>query len=145
MPTADQIGSCAGFGIVNPSDYGFSSVQDMANFCSSWKNWLTHDPCWPYSPDAWSQMSQFNIPLPPPHVPAVQAGTSTTPAPYTDTEYQAALDAAIAEAKAQADAQNLAFFQSQPVVDGSAPTSSGIPTWLLIAGAAVIGVLVLRR
>ena len=153
MPTADQIGAIGirGMGDINPTLYGYPSFQAMAADCANWKNWLIHSACWGYSPDAWGQMGQLPSPSAPPHVPAVDTGSSTLPAPYVDSAaYNAALNDAIAVSKEQYNQQNDAFFGTVPMLlDGSnTPGPSGgtsIPTWLIVVGAAAAVLLLSRR
>lgn len=152
MPTADQIGAIAvrGMGDINPTLYGYPSFQAMAADCANWKNWLIHSACWGYGPSAWGEMGQLPTPSAPPHVPAVDMGSSTLPAPYVDSAaYNAAINDAIAVSKEQYNQQNDAFFGTVPMLlDGSnTPGPNGgtsIPTWLIVAGVAV-GVLLISR
>jgi hypothetical protein len=104
--------------------------------------------CFSYSPAAWAEMAQFVPPLAPVAPPAVSAGTSLTPAPYTEAEYQVALDASIAAGSAATKEQTLAAFQSQGTVCASGETlaADGVtcvaPTasWWLYGALALVAV-----
>jgi len=104
--------------------------------------------CFAYSPAAWAEMAQFVPPPAPVAPPAVASALSSSPAPLTQAEYDAELNASIAAGVAATQAQNLASFQSQGTVCASgeslaadgvtcvAPTSS----WWLYGALALVGV-----
>jgi hypothetical protein len=111
--------------------------------------WAAIDPtCFAYSPSAWSQMAGFSpsalatMPVAPS---AVSAGASTVPAPYTQAEYDAAVNAALAQGLTETQANNLAASQSQSSVCGSGESLAAdgscvaSTNWLLWGGVALVG------
>jgi hypothetical protein len=120
-------------------DTGAGTTAD----CSVGWQWALNSGCWKYSPSAWDQMKAFgerpaSVIKPPP---AVDAGTSTVPAPYACSsgamataatncpEYSAAVDAALKAGKDLTDQALLDWYASQPMVP-----DTGSPNWLLYAG-----------
>jgi hypothetical protein len=152
-----RIRNRSGMGIVGQPIHG-SVIDTGAGTtadCNVGWQWALNSGCWKYSPSAWSQMAQFAQPpssvIAPP--PAVDAGTSTVPAPYKCSsgametaatncpEYSAAVDASLAAGKALTDQAMLDWYAVQsPVLDSSA---SGSTNWLLYAGIALAGVFAL--
>lgn len=87
------------------------------------------------------------LPAPVPPGAVTDYGMPATGAPPVETA-QAAIDAAIADAKAKTDAQNLNYFSSVSAnLDqlASAAGGSSLTPWLLAGGAALLVVLVARR
>lgn len=148
-----------------------ANMDAQTIWCSDAWKWPLNPACWGYSPSAWAQMAQFRAQAPkadsikPP--PAVDAGTSTVPAPYQCAagemataatncpEYTAAVDAALAQGKQLTDQALLDWFKEQPIVPDAKPmcfvgtpvmapdgswscdSSAGSSNWLLWGGLAV--------
>lgn len=129
--------------------------------CSAYMTWLYTPECWKYSPSAWDQIKNFANPFSPSdiaHTPAVSLTSeqATMPAPYTQAEYQAAIDQATGTAAAQTKANILAAAQAGATQippdcagayqedDGTwaCPPSTGTNWWLWI-GVAAIGAFAL--
>lgn len=91
------------------------------------------------------------LPVPPP---AVSAGTSTVPAPYTAAEYAEAVDAAVAEGARRTRAAAQSYFESTAAAedaiiagDDGSPDGTGSSWWLwaLLGGLVVVGLAVTGR
>jgi hypothetical protein len=106
-----------------PANAGFLQKNlETINACNSLAYFI-NPFCWGYSREAWSQMAQFSAqaatipePTPPSAVPAAYGSTA---APYTQAEYQAALDAAIAAGSDATTAARLLAAQGMTPVCGS--------------------------
>jgi len=125
---------------------GLSAMTDLPRSifggnvdCSAYMTWLYTPECWKRSPEAWDQIKNFVNPFSPSdiaHTPAVsltpeQAGM---PAPFTQEEYQAAIDQATAAASEQTRANILAAVQAG---GSQIPSDTGTNWWLYIGIAAV--------
>ena len=112
--------------------------------CSNPIVWPWFYKCWQYTPDAWRQMRAFaeqgpGAPVPPP---AVSAGESTIPAPYTQAEYQAAVDEALAQGQTETQAKQSAWAASFVPVSASPSTLGGSWwVWIAVAGVAVFALV----
>ncbi len=87
-----------------------------------------------------------NYPTPPnpPHVPAVDAGTSRVPQPYAnEEEYNAAIDRAIAEQRASSSGELLAFFGAVDSKNRERESDAfSIPWWMwALGGLGVFGLV----
>lgn len=138
-----------GFGDVPQTSAAMPSTilgVPIADYCSDGLKWLTNYYCWSYSPAAWGQMSSFagqasTLPLPVPPQAVTNYGVSET-VPPTVEQAESATSAALKEAAAATQAQNLAAFQGFiPVLDLSGG-GGGLGTLALVAlGLGAAGVL----
>jgi hypothetical protein len=98
-----------------------------------------------YLPD-----TAYPAPAVPPAAPAVDAGTSRTPAPYTTAEADGAISTALAQQMREWQAQNQQFFNdtfpADIAVAAPLPDLGGIGTLLLLGLAGlVVGLVVVKK
>jgi hypothetical protein len=135
---------------MNPSDYGFNSFQDMANYCGAGGlQWFIHSGCWGYSSDAWRQAAALPTgilaPVPVPAAPALTPSGNAVPG--TDPAQLAAGALAAGQAATEDNIQSIPdnpipaaqcgfFSTAQP--DGTCSTN-----YLLVGVLAIAGVVAL--
>lgn len=88
-------------------------------------------------------------PQPAPIPPAAVTNYGMSPTAVTPVDQaQAAVDAAIADAKARSNAQNISYFSqvagNLDQLAAQSPTSSGI-NWWLVGGGVVLGVILFKK